>query len=163
MAGTQIGEYMVGAFLKTVLKCDIIDYNARPPGGGIKGLEELDVIGLDFKSKTAYLCEVTTHILGLKYGGNVATVNRIRKKYNRQKEYARKYLKNFKTKHYMLWSPVVSEGYITQKLGRLRKLDLVINDDYTACMDILKVEARNLTNDTGNPFFRVLQILEHLR
>jgi hypothetical protein len=62
---TEIGEYIVGVYLKLIKKCDFIEYNARPSGGGLVGLNELDVIGFDFKSKTVYLCEVTTHISGL--------------------------------------------------------------------------------------------------
>ena len=65
---TDVGEYIVGAYLKLILKCDIIDYNIRPPGGGLEGLHELDVLGLNFKKRTAYLCEVTTHIRGPKTG-----------------------------------------------------------------------------------------------
>jgi hypothetical protein len=59
---TDIGEYIVGAYLQLKLDCDVVDYNVRPPSGGLQGLEELDVIGLNLKTRTAYLCEVTTHI-----------------------------------------------------------------------------------------------------
>ncbi|MDD5659927.1 MAG: hypothetical protein PHR39_07990 [Actinomycetota bacterium] len=41
MIKTDIGEYIVGAYLKVIKKCDFIDYNARPPGGGLEGLNEL--------------------------------------------------------------------------------------------------------------------------
>ncbi len=74
---TEIGEYIVGAYLKVIKNCDFIDYNVRFPGGGLKGLGELDVIGLDFKNKSAYLCEVTTHIRGLLYKDNITTVEKI--------------------------------------------------------------------------------------
>ncbi len=163
MNNTDIGEYIVGAYLKLIKKCDIIDYNARPPGGGLKGLEELDVVGLDFKNKTAYLCEVTTHIRGVLYKNNVETIKRIKAKYARQKDYAKKHLKQFPNRHFMFWSPVVPEGYITNNLRKLSGLDLIINKDYSACIEVLRHEAAHTTNDTGNPFFRVLQILEHLR
>ena len=62
---TDVGEYFVGAYLQLGEGCDFVDYNVRPPGGGLKGLEELDVVGLNFKTRTAFLCEVTTHIRGL--------------------------------------------------------------------------------------------------
>ena len=45
--GLVIG-YIVGAYLKLIEGCDVIDYNVRPPGGGMAGLSELDVVGLDF-------------------------------------------------------------------------------------------------------------------
>lgn len=76
---TDIGEYVVGAYLQLKLDCDVVDYNARPPGGGLQGLEELDVIGLNLKTRTAYLCEVTTHIRGLQYGDQRVTIERIKK------------------------------------------------------------------------------------
>ena len=38
---TDIGEFMVGAHLRLVRECDFVDYNIRPPGGGLAGLEEL--------------------------------------------------------------------------------------------------------------------------
>ena len=54
----EMGEYLVGAYLQLEEQCDVVSFNVRPPGGGLKGLEELDVIGLNFKTSTAYLCEV---------------------------------------------------------------------------------------------------------
>ena len=62
---TEMGEYVVGAYLKMVEVCDVVDYNVRPPGGGIGGLSGFDVIGLRFSDSTAIMCEVTTHIGGL--------------------------------------------------------------------------------------------------
>jgi hypothetical protein len=54
---TEPGEYLVGAYLKLVEECDVVDYNVRTPGGGLEGLGELDVVGLNFKTKTAYVCK----------------------------------------------------------------------------------------------------------
>ena len=92
---TEMGELVVGAYLKLCLGCDFVDYNVRPPGGGIEGLGELDVVGLDPDGGRAYLCEVTTHIRGLLYKSNAETVERIRRKYARQRNYAAKHLKAF--------------------------------------------------------------------
>ena len=80
---TEVGEYIVGAHLQLVEKCSFITYNVRPPGGGLAGLEELDVVALNFKTRTAFLCEVTTHIRGLLYKSNKESVSRIRKKHDR--------------------------------------------------------------------------------
>lgn len=163
MIKTEIGEYVVGAYLKIIKKCDFVDYNVRPPVGGLEGLNELDVVGLDFKNKTAYLCEVTTHITGLLYKDNKTTIKKIKKKYKRQKEYTDKYLPGFLKRHFMFWSPVVPKGYITKELEKIDGLELVINKKYAQCIDELRTKAKELTNDVGNPFFRMLQILEHLR
>ena len=160
---TDIGEYIIGAYLKIIKACDFVDYGVRPPGGGLEGLNELDVVGLDFKNKIAYLCEVTTHIRGLLYKDNRTTAERIKTKYERQKEYANKYLPDFPNRCIMFWSPVVPEGYITNELEKIDGLELIINEKYAQCVDELKEKAKELTHDVGNPFFRILQILEHLR
>jgi len=160
---TEMGEYAVGAYLKIVNGCDFIDYNVRRPGGGLAGLDELDVIGLNFKKKVAYLCEVTTHIRGLLYIDNATTVRRIKQKYEKQRKYAEDYLSDFPLRHFMFWSPVVPQGYITDQLQQIGGLELVINQEYSTRIDELRQRAKKMENDTGNPFFRVLQILEHLR
>lgn len=160
---TDIGEYIVGGYLKVIQNCDFIDYNVRIPGGGLKGLSELDVVGLNLKTKTAYLCEVTTHIRGLLYGSNQQTVEKIKKKHEVQKEYASLLLNDFPNRVYMFWSPYVPEGYITNELRKVETLQLIINKEYTNCVDEMKSFAARNTNDLGNPFLRMLQILEHLR
>src|SRR5882724_238498 len=148
---TEMGEYVVGAYLKLEECCDFVDYNVRPPGGGLAGLAELDVVGLNFKSETAYLCEVTTHIRGLLYGGNAESVKRIESKYLRQRQYAEQYLANFAKHRFMFWSPVVPRGYLTENLGRLDGLELMINGRYRECVDQLRARARAEAQDTGNP------------
>ena len=160
---TAMGEYLVGAYLKLIKGCDLVDYNARPPGGGLKGLEELDVIGLNFDTDTAYFCEVTTHIMGGLYGSYENSITKVTEKYARQKDYANTYLKNFSNPVFMFWSPRVSKGYLTENLAKLDGLELIINEEYTKAIDELRVKAKKMGNDTGNPAFRVLQILEHLR
>ena len=71
---TEMGELLIGAYLKVIEGCDVVCYNQRPPGGGLKGLHELDVLGLHFGKRTAFLCEVTTHTGGLLYVNNPTTV-----------------------------------------------------------------------------------------
>ncbi|MCY4363460.1 MAG: hypothetical protein OXE42_14990 [Gammaproteobacteria bacterium] len=160
---TDIGEFIVGAYLQLVEECDFIDYNVRPPGGGLKGLSELDVVGLNLHSSTAYLCEVTTHIRGLLYKNNQETVNRIKKKHERQKEYASIHLTNFKKHKFMFWSPVVPVGYITEHFDQMESLEVIINGEYKRRIEELRVLAKNTTHDVNNPFFRTLQIMEHMR
>ncbi len=160
---TDIGEFIVGAHLQLIKECDFIDYNVRPPGGGLKGLGELDVVGLNFNSNTAYLCEVTTHIRGVLYKNNQETISRIKKKHGRQKEYAKKYLTNFKNHKFMFWSPVVPVGYITEHLKGIESLESIINGEYKKRIEQLRLLAKNTTHDARNPFFRMLQIMEHMR
>jgi hypothetical protein len=160
---TDVGEYLVGAYLQLIEECDFVDYNIRPPGGGLKGLEELDVLGLNFKENTAYLCEVTTHIRGLIYKDNVESVKRIKKKYARQKLYAKESLTNFKNKRFMFWSPRVPVGYITEHLSEIKGLELIINGEYKRRITELMDHARKTTYDARNPVYRVLQIIGHMR
>jgi hypothetical protein len=160
---TDVGEYIVGAYLRLILNCDFVDYNVRAPGGGLQGLDELDVLGLDFRRKRCYLCEVTTHIRGVLYRNNQETVRRITRKYEYQRRYAREHLPRFKHAQFMFWSPVVPRGYITDRLERLTGLELFINGRYKQAVEQVRQIAREVTYDARNPFFRVLQILEHMR
>lgn len=157
------GEYIVGCYLKKVIGCDFVDYNVRPPGGGLKGLQELDVVGFDLKINKAYVCEVATHIRGINYGGNKETAARIIRKHERQKEFAAEYLKCFSEVEFMLWSPVMPVGYITNELAKIPTLKLIINDKYKSCINELKELAVKETHDSGNIFFRYLQIMESMR
>lgn len=167
---TEIGEYIIGAFLKVILKCDYIDYNVRPSEKGLEGLGELDVIGirLEPRHEEMFLCEVSTHLDGLVYGSSYSgTVDKIVAKFERQKKYKNKYIPDHFRAHYMLWSPVVlpelEKKLLSESKGRLQGLDLVINKDYSDKIEELRKLAKNTTKDFGNPFFRTLQILEHLR
>ena len=160
---TEMGEYVVGAYLKLEEDCDFVDFNVRPPGGGLKGLGELDVVGLNFKTNTAFLCEVTTHIGGLLYVSNKETVRRIETKHQRQREYAEEFLADFPTHRFMFWSPYVSRGFLTENLAKIGGLELIINGNYKARVDQLRARAAKEAQDTGNPFFRALQIIEHLK
>lgn len=158
---TDIGEYIVGAYLKIVEHCDVVDYNVRPRGGKLEGLNELDVVGLRFKDGSAFICEVVTHIRGTLYKDYKTTIKKITAKHQRQKKYASSHLANFSPK-YMLWSPVVPSG-LCEKLNGIDGLACIVNEDYSRRIAELRIEARTRTNDEGNPFFRTLQILEHLR
>ena len=156
---TEIGEYIVGAYLQVIKGCDYINYNVRPPGGGLEGLDEIDVVGFDLKSNTVYLCEVKTHIKGLNHERNI---NKIKLKYRKQKKYSNKYLKNFKKRHFMFWSPVVRQS-VVDKLKKVKNIEMIVGKEYTKCIDELREKAKKMANDTGNPFFRSLQILERLK
>lgn len=161
---TEVGEYVVGAWLKIGMGCDVVDYNVRPPGGGLNGLGELDVVGYKLGEGRAYLCEVTTHISGLLIGSRASTVAKIAAKHERQKEYARTYLTSrFPEITYMFWSPYVPRGYLTERLAEIEGLELMINGRYKACVEELRLMARKHKNDFVNPFFRMLQILEAMR
>ena len=155
---TEMGEYLVGAYLKLIECCDIVDYNVRPPIEGIKGLGELDVIGLRFSDGTAFICEVTTHLGGLLYGKRADTIKKLVEKNRRQITYADQFLKSFPHKKYQLWSPKV--GGKTLAGLNIVGLELIINNEYAKRLSDLRFRASKTEKDYGNPFFRVLQIIE---
>src|SRR5437667_1986297 len=115
----EMGDYVVGAWLKEIALCDFVDYGVRVRGGGLAGLNELDVLGLRFADKTAYLCEVTTHTRGLNYENYPTTIERIGRKHARQRDYAKKFLSNFDDHHFMFWSPRVPVGFLTTALAEI--------------------------------------------
>jgi hypothetical protein len=159
------GEFVVGAYLQVVVGCDLITYNARPGTGGREGQAEFDVLGLDFKNQTAYMCEVATHLQGLNYGGKTSesTLLKVQEKYARQRAYAEQNLMSFAHRRYQFWSPYVPRGFLTQGLAQLEGLELFINEGFTECVDELQARAATTRKDYGNPFFRSLQILAALR
>ena len=160
---TDVGEYIVGAFLKLEEGCEVVDYNARIPGGGLTGLGEFDVVGYDFDRDRVFLCEVTTHVGGLNYGSRQKNIEKLRDKFDRQQSYAKSRLKRFKNITVQLWSPYVPKGYLTEYLASFEGLELVINGTYKAKVDALIKRAKTDKHDTGNPFFRTLQIMAAMR
>jgi len=161
---TEIGEYVVGAYLKLILNCDVVDYNVRDRSGTrLQALGELDVIGLRFSDKTAYICEATTHITGMLIGTADNTVKKVAEKHTRQQQYARQNLKDFTQHYFMLWSPRVTSAKILRGFATINSLQFVINEDYTAKVDELVAYASKNAGDTNNPFMRSLQLLAALK
>ncbi len=160
----EMGELLVGAYLKEIEGCDFVDYNVRPAGGGLAGLNEIDVLGLRFSDRMAFLCEVTTHIRGTLYGKNYGDTNRrIASKYIRLKTYANTHVSGFKKFRFMFWSPVVPEGKLMRLLKQHQGLELVVNGEYRKRVEKLSELARKRKHESGNPFFRALQILGCMR
>jgi len=159
---TGMGEYIVGAWLKLVIKCDIVDYNLKITRSGQVGLNELNVLGLDFKNKAAYLCEINTHLDGLHYKNSNLAIETIGNKYFNMRRYADEYLPDFPNRHLMFWAPIVAPS-VESVLSKLSGLELIINNSYTANVQSLQDIAQKGTEDTGNPAFRMMQILGHMK
>ena len=164
---TEMGEYVAGAYLRMIKGCSIVIYNQKAYEEKGK-FEEIDVLGFDLATRSIYLCEVTTHLRGLLYsGGNEATLRRLRKKFRVTKNFGESNFPKL-TKNYMFWSPYVPKGRLTLGLEEIRKelkmdIKLVINEEYTKKIRELQQRARTDTKDRGEPFYRALQIIEHLR
>jgi hypothetical protein len=157
---TEMGEYVVGAYLQHFKNCDFVEYNIRPRGGGLEGLNEFDVVGIDLENKIMYLCEVATHLRGLNMGSSKGEL-RLMRKFPRQQKFSDGYKDQF-TVNCMFWSPRVRPGMI-EKLGTPKGVELIINEKYARCVDDLIKKAKKEANETGNPFFRALQIIGHLK
>ncbi len=163
LMATEMGEYLVGAYLDRIEGCEFVNYNARLPSPGVKGMGELDVVGFRFETGEAFLCEVATHILGLQYGNYDESYRRIEGKAERQREYADRVVspRGLEPK-FMLWSPYIPSG-LERRLRAIPQLEIVANRNYSDRMDRLRGDARKESRTTGNPAYRILQILEHLR
>lgn len=158
---TEIGEYLVGAYLELIEGYEVVSYNQKFPGEGKESQNELDVIGFNFQESKVILCEVATHILGFLYGGR-DSIEVMKKKVENQKNYVERHLKNFKNIEFEFWSPRVSKKMI-EGLEQIEGLELVINQKYTYRINKLREKAKKITKRIGNPAFRMLQILEHLK
>ena len=169
------GEEVVGEYLKIILRCDFVEYNLYTPD--IQG--EIDVVGIDAKSKILYICEVATHLItGLQYVKNQQpdNVDRFVKKFRKNIEYANKYFADYE-KHFMLWTPIVKNQGPKAKHNQMRDLrdiqrilndeygveiEPVINLGYSKCLDQLRAYAAKETKELKSPILRLMQIEEKL-
>jgi hypothetical protein len=165
----EMGEYIVGSYLRLILGCELVIYNqklSRKKGE----FSEVDVLGIDVDKNTVYICEVVTHIGGMLYRNYTETMKRIKRKFQDNIKYADNIFPSH-NKIYMLWSPYVNKGKLTNYFEKLHNelriseniFKLVINKKYTKKVNELRVKAKKDMKDSGEPFFRALQILEHLR
>lgn len=183
---TQLGEYIVGAYHKIVTDCEIVSYNQRSKEVGDQ--LEIDVIGIESENgeQTIYTCEVTTHIDGTVYSGDPSTdrweefgnngyqytLEKLWSKFVADHSYVTRIFDDADQYVFQFWSPYVPEGYLTNGLDRLAEdfrdecnsdIEIVVNEDYTARVNELRELAAEDAKDHGEPAFRFLQILEHMR
>ena len=160
----EMGEYVVGAYLKLVKGCQHVMYNVR------QGKQsEVDVVGIDLRHRVVCICEVKTHIGGLliSKGGADVTGEKIRKQLENNVQYGRQWSRDF-TPKYMFWSPYVPAGKRMAQLQAIEtrikpKVELIVNSEYTKRVEELQKMARHDDSTSGEPFYRALQIIEHMR
>jgi hypothetical protein len=157
----DVNEELVGAYLSEVKGCRLVVYDVRFPGGGVEGLSDLDVVGLDLENHRAYLCEVMIRLNGLILRDE-RSYRRLNEKHARQVRYAKGHLKDFPEPEYMFWSPRVREG-IRRRLERMTGLTLIVNEEFSKRVDELVAIAGRDAHPTGNSAFRTLQVLAHLK
>ncbi len=163
MSTTDLGESLVGAYMRHVEQCTIVLYNsffADQQG-------EVDVVAVKpGEPRVVYLCEVTTHIGGMARN----TVERVPAKLERLCEFAELTFPD-EEHHFQWWSPYEREGAATEAFDRLRgdweakgrSLEFINNDEYTRRVSQLVEHARNNSSTTNEPAYRMLQMLTRLR
>ena len=111
---------LVGAYLREVLECDFVEFNL--PTRYVQG--EIDVVGINTAKKTAYICEVATHLGGLQYvkERRPDNVERFVKKFEKDIEYARRYLPEFEKVFvyldcYLFFASRVSNSPVTLEIN----------------------------------------------
>ena len=186
MSNAQLGEQLVGAYHKMISECEIVSYNQRSPEAGEQ--MEIDVIGIktDNDQQTIYVCEVITHLHGMRYSGSPSTteweeygndmyqhtLERIYRKFQSDLGYAIEVFDRADKYVFQLWSPVVPQGGLTDGLDALKRrfensydheLELIINSQYSTEISKLQELASKEKKQYGEPAFRFLQILGHMR
>ncbi len=164
----DIGESLVGAYLRYVENCEFVLFNTYLP----EGQGEVDVIGIRLGKprRNIYFAEVTTHIEGMSYGGNRATVDKVRSKLLRAQAFAEDRFPD-DNHHFAIWSPRVPRGAVTAAFeamaeeftSRGKRLDFVMNEGYGDHIQQLINHARVNSRATSDPAFRLLQILSRVK
>lgn len=186
MTSVQIGEQIVGAYHSLITGCEVVSYTVRSE---IQGEQmDLDVLGIDSEGghRTVYLCEVGTHLDGLDYGGAPSddywsefgsskyqgTLDTIHQKFKADLRYATRVFDDAEEYKLQFWSPYVAQGHITAGFEKMAdrfrderdvELEFLINEKYTAKVEELRERAGSETKRYGEPAYRFLQILEHMR
>jgi len=188
----EAGELLVGSYLRLVEGCELVMYNQRSQEQGNQlEIDVIGVDSTKQGKRVVYTCEVVSHIDGLHYSGTPKTnrweqygnkdyqhtLERLWRKFNSDKEYV---TEMFDSDDYsfvfQFWSPVVrgnrDEMYLLSGLYDMAdefedetgaELELVINEEYTECINELCEKAGQTQKDYGELGFRILQILKHLR
>lgn len=158
----DIGEDLVGAYLREVIGCPLVQFNVRT--GTSQG--EIDVVGLKLKGAQVaevWLCEVSTHTGGLGgYKGDAP--GKIKKKVASVKAYADATYPDV-PRHIEVWSPKVTAGMHARLVDIWQEnpdVSLVTNAEYASRVRELSALAKVTTAYRDSPSFRLLQILTRL-
>ena len=161
----DMGESLVGAYLRYVTKCDFVVYGTQTERQG-----EIDVIGFQVEQRKVWICEVATHLDGLLYGsgGNPGTIVKVKQKVRRAVLFAERLFPDQEV-CFEWWSPKTGPTLVTgteeirkQFDGRNIEIAFITNDVYAERVKALFELAQRGTKATPEPFYRSLQILTHL-
>ncbi|ERG92787.1 MAG: hypothetical protein J07HQW1_02835 [Haloquadratum walsbyi J07HQW1] len=187
MIQTQIGEVIVGAYLRVINDCELVSYNQRSKEAGRQ--MELDVLGVKSTNgkQTVYACGVVTHIRGSLYSGSPDeegwwskygntsyqhSLECIFHKFEEDYDLVTSVFDDAEEYKFHFWSPYVSEGHLTDGLEEMTQqfendydesIELIINGEYTKRVRELRERASENKNGYDELAFRFFQILEHMR
>lgn len=186
MTSAQLGEQIVGAYHSLITGCEVVSYTVRSEVRGDQ--MDLDVLGIDTEQgqRTVYICEVGTHLDGLDYGGEPSddywsefgstkyqgTLDTVYRKFRSDLEYATRIFDDAEEYKLEFWSPRVPEGLLTSGFEKMADrfrdehdvdLEFLINDAYTEKVEELRDRAGSETKQYGEPAYRFLQIMEHMK
>ncbi len=171
----NLGEEITAAYLQYIKRCEFIQQNLYTPN--VQG--EIDVVGINLKSRTVYVCEVALHLVtGLQYVKNRQpnNVNKLTEKFSKDIEYANKFFPDYE-KHFMLWTPIVKRARKSAKHDQMRDieeikanlkkrysvtLECIINKRFAQCLSELRDYARSETKELKSPVLRLMQVEEYL-
>lgn len=171
----NIGEEIVAAYLQYIKQCEFTQQNLYTPD--TQG--EIDVVGINLKTKKLYVCEVAIHLTtGLMYvkNGKTNNVNKLTEKLSKDIEYAQKYFPDYE-KHFMFWSPVVKFAGKKAKNNQMRdidqirknidkkykvKIEFIINESFDSCLKEMKEYAKKETKELKSIVLRYMQIEAYL-
>lgn len=171
----NVGEEICGEWLRHVEGCEFVEYNLKT--SYVQG--EIDVIGLNLKTRTVYACEVAVHLItGLQYvrDGHPDNVPRLTAKFRKDVQYVQK---EFPEYHhiFMLWSPIVKNQRAGSKYNQMEdvrqiadtieselgvKIKLVVNETFQEALQDLREAARRETKELDSSVMRYLQVEERL-
>lgn len=170
----NVGEQLAASYLQYIKGCEFTQQNLYT----IESQGEIDVVGINLKTKHVYVCEVAIHLTtGLQYVKDKRpnNIQKLTDKFSRDIEYANKYFEGYE-KTFMLWSPVVKGkgSDVYNQIGHLSAIgenikskfgvaiEFIVNDRFYECLNEMRLFARSKTADLKCPVLRFLQIEEHL-
>jgi hypothetical protein len=182
MQQPQIGESLVGAYLRIVEECQFVTYNRKDPD---KNQSDTDVVALktDEEDQTIYGCEVVTHLDGPRYrtskdssdwdefNSYAETFRDLEDKFETTFEFVSDLWPDADSVELQFWSPVVPGEIRPKGLEEFQRrfsaehgieIDMVYNEKYAKRLGKLQREANNETSSHDEPAFRFLQVLEHV-
>ena len=170
-------EEFVGEYLRIIEKCDFIKYNEKftvktEDSHKQKGMSEVDVIGINLKDRTIFVCEVSAQMGGI-YGNYPAKLDyrNPNNKFAKNQRYIEEHFKDFnpKTVKHMFWCPILTEKQKEKFIlpgedsdEKELKVELIAGQDFLKKIAELAACLETCQKDYASPVIRFLQVLVHL-